>query len=62
MIDSAIRKENISESWNGDPAAELVGICKSDADNGSVHHDRDIYGFGFQQKRKYGHLFNPPKG
>ncbi len=44
MIDSAIRKEKISESWNGDPAADIVGICKSDADDGSVHHDRDIYG------------------
>ena len=44
MIDSAIRKEKISESWNGDPAADVVGICKSDADDGSVHHDRDIYG------------------
>lgn len=44
MIDSAIRKEKISESWNEDPAADVVGICKSDADDGSVHHDSDIYG------------------
>ncbi len=44
MLDSAIRKQDISESWNGDPAADIVGICKSDADDGSVHHDRDIYG------------------
>jgi hypothetical protein len=44
LISLAIKKENIAEGWLGDSAADVVGICKSDINDGSVNHDRDIYG------------------
>lgn len=33
-----------SHGWDGDPAADVIGICSSAINDGSVHHDRDIYG------------------
>jgi hypothetical protein len=44
IISSAVKKTDVSEDWDNDPAADVVGICKSDTDNGSVSHDRYIYG------------------
>jgi hypothetical protein len=35
---------NFTSDWNGDSAADIVGICESSTNDGSVHHDRDIYG------------------
>ncbi|MGR0482780.1 MAG: hypothetical protein ACTFAL_15640 [Candidatus Electronema sp. V4] len=44
LIRSARKKINFSSDWNGDSAADVVGICESNMNDGSVHHDRDIYG------------------
>lgn len=44
IISSEVQKTDASEDWNNDPAADVVGICKSDTDDGSVSHDRYIYG------------------
>jgi len=44
LIRSATEKISLSGDWNGDPAADIVGICESDVNDGSVHHDRYIYG------------------
>jgi hypothetical protein len=44
LIMSATEKTSFLDDWNGDPAADIVGICKSDVKDGSVHHDRYIYG------------------
>ncbi len=44
LIISATEKTSFSDDWNGDPATDIVGICKSDVKDGSVHHDRYIYG------------------
>ncbi len=44
LIRSATEKMTFSDDWDGDPAADIVGICRSDVNDGSVHHDRDIYG------------------
>ena len=44
LIISATEKRTFSDNWNGDSASEIVGICKSDVDDGSVNHDRYIYG------------------
>jgi len=43
LIRSAREKINFSNNWNGDSAADVVGICESSMNDGSVHHDRDIY-------------------
>ncbi len=39
-----IPKVYISEDWSGDSAADIAGICESDVNDGSVNHDRYIYG------------------
>jgi hypothetical protein len=44
LIESATRKINRSEGWIGDSAADIAGVGKSGVKDGSVHHDRYIYG------------------
>ncbi|MBF0228538.1 MAG: hypothetical protein HQK63_02930 [Desulfamplus sp.] len=45
LIRSATDKITISSNgWQGDSAADIVGICKSDVNDGSVSHDNYIYG------------------
>jgi len=44
LINLASRKVNRSEEWKGDSASDVIGICKSNINDGSVHHDRYIYG------------------
>ncbi len=44
LINSAKKKITSSNDWNGDSAADIVGICASSTNDGSVQHDRDIYG------------------
>lgn len=44
LIRSATEKVNLPNEWKGDSAADVVGICQSDVNDGSVHHDRYIYG------------------
>lgn len=44
LIRSAKKKINFSSEWSGDSAVDVVGICESNMNDGSVHHDRDIYG------------------
>ncbi len=44
LIKSATKEINSSNDWNGDPAIDVVGICKSDVQDGAVNHDRYIYG------------------
>lgn len=44
LIRTAREKINFSNDWSGDSAADVVGICESGTNDGSVHHDRDIYG------------------
>lgn len=44
LIISATEKMTFSDDRDGYPAADIVGICKSDVNDGSVHHDRYIYG------------------
>ncbi|MCP4344254.1 MAG: hypothetical protein GY795_01850 [Desulfobacterales bacterium] len=46
LINSEIRKINISGDWSGDSAADIAGICESDVNGSSVNHDRYIYGLG----------------
>ena len=44
LIRSATKKMNFSNDWKGDSAADVAGICESGVNDGSVHHDRYIYG------------------
>jgi hypothetical protein len=44
LIKSAKEKINFSDDWSNDSAADVVGICESSMNDGSVHNDRDIYG------------------
>ena len=44
LIRSATEKTTLSSNWKGDSAADIVGICESDVNDGSVDHDRYIYG------------------
>lgn len=44
LIRSEIMKTDVTADWQRDSAADVVGICKSDVNDGSVHHDRHIYG------------------
>ncbi len=44
LIESATKKINRSEGWSGDSAADVAGMGKSGVKDGSVHHDRYIYG------------------
>ncbi len=44
LINLAMKEVNSEEGWIGDSAVDVVGICKSNVNDGSVHHDRDIYG------------------
>jgi len=44
LISSAAEKINLPDGWKGDSAADVVGICESDVNDGSVHHDKYIYG------------------
>jgi len=42
-IKSETDKKTFLKTWEGDSAAGVVGICNS-GKNGSVNHDKDIYG------------------
>lgn len=44
LIKSAKKKIHFANDWSNDSAADVVGICESNMNDGSVHHDRDIYG------------------
>jgi hypothetical protein len=44
LITSAKEKINFLDDWSNDSAADVVGICESNKNDCSVHHDRDIYG------------------
>ncbi|MBF0121688.1 MAG: hypothetical protein HQK79_22890 [Desulfobacterales bacterium] len=44
LIRSETKKINISADWNGDSATDIVGICASDLSDGSIQHDKYIYG------------------
>ena len=44
LIRSVTEKLTISNNWKGDSAEFVVGICKSDVNNGSISHDKYIYG------------------
>jgi hypothetical protein len=44
LIESAKEKIIFSDDWSSDSATDVVGICESNMNDGSVHHDRDIYG------------------
>jgi hypothetical protein len=44
LIKSAKEKIIFSDDWSSDSAADVVGICESSTNDGSIHHDRDIYG------------------
>ena len=44
LIKSAKEKIIFPDDWSSDSAADVVGICESNMNDGSVHHDRDIYG------------------
>lgn len=44
LIKSAREKIVFPDDWSSDSAADVVGICESSMNDGSVYHDRDIYG------------------
>lgn len=44
LIRSETEKADPTAGWKGDSAANVAGICGSDVNDGSVNHDRDIYG------------------
>ncbi len=33
-----------SDNWEDDPARDIVGICESHVSDGSVNHDKYLYG------------------
>ncbi|OQY57750.1 MAG: hypothetical protein B6245_15460 [Desulfobacteraceae bacterium 4572_88] len=44
LIRSETEKATPTAGWKGDLAADVAGICESGVGDGSVNHDRDIYG------------------
>lgn len=44
LLKSAKKKVTSRNNWQGDSAADIIGIGESGVSNGSVDHDRDIYG------------------
>jgi hypothetical protein len=44
LLKSAKKKVTSQNNWKGDSAADIIGIGESGVSNGSVDHDRDLYG------------------
>jgi hypothetical protein len=44
LIQVETNNTNRPNSWDGDSAAKLIGLGKSDVHDGSLHHDTYLYG------------------
>jgi len=38
------KQRHVTGNWEDDPARDIVGICQSNVNDGSVNHDAYIYG------------------